>query len=185
MPTLETPRLVLRDVRETDFAAIQGWAGNIDNIKYMTFGPNSEGDTRAWIAKAMKSALDKPRTEFHFAVTLQSTGEVIGTCGIDREKAWYADRFINGSVGWILHMDYWKQGYGTELAGALLRFGFGELGLHRIHATCDAENYGSRRVMERSGMRREAVLREKILARDGTWHDQYDYAMLNAECLIM
>jgi len=181
MPTLETPRLLLRDIREDDFAAIQSWAGNIDNVQYMTFGPNEEAQTRDWIAKALERAQAQPRAEFDFAITLQSTGEVIGTGGIYCEQAWHAPRFIDGNMGWILHMNHWKQGYGTEFAGALLRFGFETLDLHRIHVTCDAENYGSYRVMERNGMRREAVHKEKILARDGAWHDQYEYAILRDE----
>ena len=178
---LETPRLILRDIREDDFAAIHSWAGNIDNVTYMAFGPNDEAATRAWIADALKWAQENPRIEFDFAITLKSDGRVIGTGGISREKAWHVPRFIAGNMGWILHMDHWKRGYCTEFAAALLRFGFEELDLHRIHVTCDAENYGSYRVMERNGMRREAVLREKILARDGTWHDQYEYAILRGE----
>ena len=41
---------------------------------------------------------------------------------------------------------------------ALLRLGFGDLGLHRVAARCDARNTASARVMERVGMRREAHL---------------------------
>ena len=181
MPTLETPRLLLRDVCEADFAAIHSWAGNIDNVTYMAFGPNDEEQTRAWIAEALKRAQAEPQTEFDFAVTLKSTGEVIGTGGIYAERAWHVPRFIGGDLGWILHMDHWKRGYGTEFAAALLRFGFEALDLHRIHVSCDAENYGSYRVMERNGMRRESTQKEKILARDGTWHDQYEYAILRDE----
>ena len=44
-------------------------------------------------------------------------------------------------------------GYATEAAGALLRFGFDQAGLHRITATCDPENVGSARILEKIGMR--------------------------------
>jgi len=178
---LETPRLILREIRETDFAAIHSMGGNPVNVEYMAWGPNSEDGTRGFIAHAIKDAQAEPRTNFEFAVVLKFTGQFIGTCGISREKDWHGRRFINGNLGWILHMDHWKQGYGTELAAALIRFGFEALELHRIHVSCDAGNYGSYRVMERSGMRREAVLKEAILDRDGQWHDQYEYAILRDE----
>jgi len=181
MPTLETPRLLLREYTQADFAAIHSYGGNIDNVKYMAWGPNSQGQTNAHIAEIMQKAREEPRVNFTFVITLKSTGLFLGTGGIEREKDWHGRRFINGSLGWILHMDHWKQGYGTEFAAELLRFGFEELGLHRIHVTCDAENYGSYRVMERNGMRREAVHREAILGRDETWHDQYEYAILHEE----
>ena len=181
MPTLETPRLRLREITESDFAAIHSWAGNIDNVKYMTWGPNSEEQTRGFIESSMRAAQAEPRTNFDFAVELKAAGRVIGTGGIYRGQDWHGRRFISGNLGWILHMDYWKQGYGSEFAAELLRFGFEELGLHRIHTNCDAENYGSYRVMERNGMRREAVLREAILGRDGKWHGEYLYAILREE----
>jgi len=178
---LETPRLILREIEESDFAAIHGMGGNPANVEYMAWGPNSEDGTWSFIANAMKDAQADPRTNFEFAVVLKSTGQLIGTCGISREKDWHGRRFINGNLGWILHMDHWKRGYGTEFAAALIRFGFEELGLHRLHVSCDAENYGSWRVMERGGMRCEAVMKEAILGRNGQWHDQYEYAILRDE----
>jgi len=178
---LETPRLILREIGEADFTAIHSMGGNPANVAYMAWGPNGEEQTWGFIANAIQDAQAEPRVSFHFAVTLKSTGQLIGTCDISREKDWHGRRFICGGLGWILHMDHWKQGYGTEFAAALLRFGFEELGLHRIHVSCDAENYGSYRVMERNGMCREAVMKEAILGRDGTWHDQYEYAILRDE----
>jgi len=87
-------------------------------------------------------------------------------------------------LGWILHRDFWKQGYGTELCAELIRFGFEELGLHRIYATCYAENYGSYRVMERNNMRREALFkayRKGRPADDKQWYDELVYAILKEE----
>jgi RimJ/RimL family protein N-acetyltransferase len=182
MPTLETPRLILRETCEEDFAAVHSMGGNPANVVYMAWGPNGEEQTRAFIAHAMKEARAAPRVSFHFAVTLRSTGRLIGTCDISREKDWHGRGFICGGLGWILHMDHWKQGYGTELAAALIRFGFEELNLHRICSSCDAENYGSYRVMERNGMRREATHVKAFWARvDKEWVDQAEYAILAEE----
>jgi RimJ/RimL family protein N-acetyltransferase len=50
----------------------------------------------------------------------------------------------------------------TEAASALVGFGFTHLGLHRIWATCAVDNIGSRRVLEKLGMTREAHLREHL-----------------------
>jgi ribosomal-protein-alanine N-acetyltransferase len=46
----------------------------------------------------------------------------------------------------------WNQGFATEIARALIRYGFEELGLERIEASADAPNLSSLRVMEKSGM---------------------------------
>ena len=79
-----------------------------------------------------------------------------------------------------LHRDYWKHGFGTELAHELLRFGFEELKCHRIYASCVADNYGSYRVMERNNMRREAHFVKNRKHR-GEWLDEYIYAILDDE----
>ena len=66
----------------------------------------------------------------------------------------------------------------------LLRFGFDELNLHRIVAHCDAENYGSYRVMEKIGMRREGLFLEGRPANklsDKKYGDELSYAILKDE----
>ena len=75
-----------------------------------------------------------------------------------------------GAIGWGLGIDYRGAGYATEGAKALMRAGFSELGLHRIHAQTSHVNRGSWRVMERLGMRKEAHFREAEF-REGAWID--------------
>ena len=65
-----------------------------------------------------------------------------------------------GEVGWHLNPAYHGHGFATEAATALLEFGFLELDWHRIVARCYEGNERSYRLMERLGMRREALLRE-------------------------
>jgi len=76
--------------------------------------------------------------------------------------------------------EYWSRGIGTEAAGALIRFGFEKLGLHRIIAKCDPMNMASWRVMEKTGMRREGRLRENVKIR-GEWRDSLLYSILEHE----
>ena len=167
--TLETARLMLRPLTPDDLEAVHSWAQNPENTRYMAFGPNTEDDTRAFlsIAKAGKD----------FAVVLKETDKVIGSCGI------YPDSDNDtAELGWILHMDHWKHGYGTELCGELIKYGFETLGLRRLTAPCAAVNYGSCRIMERNGMRREALHIKAFWARvDKEWIDAARYAILAEE----
>ena len=164
--TLETTRLILRPPTADDFAAVHAWASNPENVRFMSFGPNSEEDTKWWLSQA-KAGRD-------FVCVLKETGAVIGSCGLYPDEAQYS-----GNIGWILHMDYWKCGYGTELGGELIRYGFEDMKLGRIEAPCAAVNYGSYRVMERNGMQREALHRKAFWARiDKEWVDKAEYAIL-------
>ncbi len=163
---LETKRLILRPLTSDDFEAVHSWASNPINIRYMSFGPNDEESTRKFLETA-KSGND-------FAVVLKENNYVIGSGGI------YADDTNDtGVLGWILHIDYWKRGYGTEFGAELIRYGFEDLKLRRIYADCAAVNYGSYRVMERIGMQREALHRKAFWARiDKEWVDRAVYAIL-------
>jgi len=65
----------------------------------------------------------------------------------------------------------------VEAARALLEFGFGVLGLHRIYATADARNVQSVRVMQKLGMHHEGTLRKNLYLRDA-YRDTVLYSIL-------
>ena len=169
--TLVTQRLILRSLMPDDFEAVHSWAGNSDNTRYMAWGPNNEEQTRGFLSSV--------RDGNDYAVVSKESNMVIGSCGI------YPDSDNDtAELGWILHMSHWKQGYGTELCGELIRYGFENLQLRRIFAPCAAVNYGSYRVMERNNMRREALHVKAFWARiDKEWVDNAVYAILAEEYL--
>jgi RimJ/RimL family protein N-acetyltransferase len=117
----------------------------------------------------------KPRTHYELAVTLRKTGELIGGCGIEKRAA-----HKEGIIGYVLNKAYWGQGYGTEVARAMVAFGFTRLALHRITAICDPSNVGSNRVLKKAGMTLEGHLREDFPIR-GKWHDSMVYGILERE----
>lgn len=177
MKTLETERLILRKFKEDDFAQVHSYSSCAENLTYMLWGPNSEEQTRDFLKRAISRAQENPRANYQYAAVLKNTDNLIGGCGLDLSGG-------KAEMGWILHRDCWKQGYGAEMGKALLKFGFEELALHRIIAECDAENYGSYRVMEKIGMRREGLLIEGRPANkitDKKYSDKVIYAILKDE----
>ncbi len=167
--TLETARLLLRPLAPDDFEAVHAWAGNPANTRYMAWGPNTEDQTRGFLETV------KPGNDF--AVVLKEIGQVIGSCGVYPDVA--GD---TAELGWILHLEYWKRGLGTEIGKELIRYGFEDRKLRRIVAPCAASNYGSYRVMERNGMRREALHVKAFWSRvDKEWIDEAVYAILAEE----
>ena len=179
MKTLETERLVLRKFKRDDFAAVYSYASSPENVVYMMWGPNSKIETRDFIERAMIDAEENPCTHYTFAAVSKNADRLIGSCSIT-----VAAEGDEAEIGWILHRDFWKQGFGTEMGKALVKFGFEELGLHRILAHCFTENYGSYRVMENIGMRREGTFLESRRFRDPSdkmYGDEYSYAILADE----
>ncbi len=176
MTSLETGRLGLREFGEPDWQAVHEYASDPEVVRYMDWGPNEKTASQSFVRRAISQQDEEPRKDFEFAVTLIDDGELIGGCGIHVS----IPETREGWIGYCFNKRFWGQGFGTEAAGGLLRFGFGELGLHRIVALCDPRNAASIRVLEKIGMQREGHLREHRLVR-GNWRDSLSYAILDRE----
>ena len=173
---LQTDRLILRDFVIGDWRAAHVYAADPEVVRYMEWGPNNEATSRAFIERVVALQHTEPRQDFELAVTLRPSGELIGGCGFHISDL----QNRTGWLGYILSREHWGQGYATEVARALLRFGFEQFGMHRIWATCDPRNLASAHILEKIGMRREGHLRENKLQR-GSWRDSFLYAILEQE----
>ena len=101
---------------------------------------------------------------------------LIGAIGI---RNW-AIEHARAEVGYVLARQHWGQGYATEALKAVLGFGFSRMELNRIEAKCVPENKGSIRVLEKSGMRREGLLREVEFSK-GKFEDLNLYSILRRD----
>ncbi|MDF8264772.1 GNAT family N-acetyltransferase [Luteipulveratus flavus] len=88
-----------------------------------------------------------------------------------------------GVIGYTLHHDKQGQGWGGEIADALLRMAFGPLGLRRVRADVFAGNVASERLLRRHGLRLEGRSVQAVLGEDGTWWDDLHLAILREEWL--
>ena len=156
---LKTPRLLLREFQLTDAENVHAYGSDADLVKYMPWGPNSKNETNAFLSKAFKWQSEVPRKNFEFAIVESASGKLIGGSGI------FVKNSDCGFIGYILQKSAHGKGFATELSQALIKFGFNELNLHRIEATCDAENLASLKVLLKSGMKHEGIMRENLLAK--------------------
>ena len=170
---LETKRLLLRPLALDDSPRVARLAGARE-IAATTLSiphPYSEADARTWIEK--HKGQESPPKEIVFAITTRPDGELIGTIGfggIDHEHC-------QAEMGFWIGMDWWGKGYATEAAQAVVRFGFEELKLNRIYAHYMVKNPASGRVLEKIGMKREGLLRQRV-RKWGVFEDVVLLAML-------
>jgi ribosomal-protein-alanine N-acetyltransferase len=87
-----------------------------------------------------------------WAVIHKDDGLLIGHCGLR-----YWPQTTDVEVLYALDRRYWGQGLATEGAVASLRYGFETLQLRRIIAAAFTGNAGSRRVLDKIGMRFEGT----------------------------
>lgn len=156
--SVTTERLTLREFQLTDKPVLHQYASDADLVKYMPWGPNSDKATNEFFTRNFKMQTENPRRIYDFAITEKLTGDFLGSGGVILRA--YDSEFA--TIGYILKPSAHGKGFATEMAKALLKFGFGNLKLHRIAATCDSENTASYRVMEKIGMSREGLMREDM-----------------------
>jgi [ribosomal protein S5]-alanine N-acetyltransferase len=173
MVVLNGPRLQVRELAMDDWPAVHAYGQLPEVSRYLPWGPNTPEESRAFVELVLTLAQATPRSDYELAITVADGGQLIGSCGLRVRNREYAQ----AEIGYALHPDFWGRGYATEAARLLLGFGFGELGLHRIYATCDPRNEASARVLRKLGMTYEGRLRESVRLRDG-WRDSELFSIL-------
>ena len=173
---LRTERLILREFRASDLSDIHAYAVSRRVTRFMDWGPNTLEETKTFLDRHLAEQNTWPRGGVNIAIEVAAEGRLIGSIRLGVVDA----KTRTGDFGYSIHHDYWNRGFTTEAAAALLQVGFETLGLRRIFATCDVRNTGSWTVMEKLGMRREAMFRQDVRSRTG-WRDSYLYAILAAE----
>ncbi len=87
----------------------------------------------------------------YFAVETKDRLEFIGFIGL-AHQVYDTDFTPATDIGWRLKKSAWGNGYATEGALRCLDFGFENLGLEKIIATCTLSNKNSEKVMQKIGM---------------------------------
>ena len=113
--------------------------------------------------------------EVRLAITLRDTGRLIGGIGLR-----LVEEFQSAELGYWVGVPYWGNGYATEAAREMLRYGFEELRLHRIFASHFKNNPNSGRILRKLGMRYEGCQREHI-HKFGEFLDLELYGLLRRE----
>ena len=84
------------------------------------------------------------------------------------------------SIGYWIGAPHSRHGYMFEALQLTLDFCFADLDLHRVEAACLDGNEASRRLLEKSGFRREGVARG-YLCIAGRWQDHVTYGLLRQD----
>ena len=145
---LETQRLLLRSYRSEDWERVHIYGANPEFSQFELWGPNSIEDTKKFVSDMVSQSAQKDCYQFDLAVCIKDTGLLIGGCGIRRES----QTSCIANLGWAINPEFQSKGFATESAKALIQFGFEQLKLRVIYATCDTRNIASMKVMEKLGM---------------------------------
>lgn len=177
MEFLRTERLILRSIEARDAERLAQYRSDPEVARYVPWVfPYPIEKAHEVIGRMADRSFENVGDGLFIVVERALDGVTVGEGMV---------RFENGDerqvvIGYAFARECQGAGYATEVARALLAEFLGRRGKHRATAMCDAQNVGSRRVLEKVGMRLEAVMIEAVHGRTG-WVDECLYAMLGRE----
>jgi RimJ/RimL family protein N-acetyltransferase len=156
LPTLETPRVRLRWLAESDVEALFRIFSDGPMMRYWSSTPMvSRTEAVELLERIHRQFAEK--SALQWGIERKEDGELLGTCtlfSIHRGN-------MRAEIGYCLRSPHWRKGYMSEALAALIDYAFGSLMLRRLEADVDPGNAGSLRILERMGFRREGLLRER------------------------
>jgi ribosomal-protein-alanine N-acetyltransferase len=149
MNILETERLIVRHLRADDLDEMYAICSDPELMRMVGDGqPLAKESVRRWIEKSLDNY---SRRGFGCsAVISKSDDSFIGFCGLV-----CAPGSDEPEIIYVLKKEYWGQGMATEVARAMIDYGFTKHKLKRIIATIDPENFASIKIVEKIGMKFE------------------------------
>jgi ribosomal-protein-alanine N-acetyltransferase len=175
VPTLRTERLLLRPFARSDvpdltlLAGAREVAANTLRIPY----PYTKADAEMFITASSRKAHEQ--LAMIFAIEVPQEHRLVGAVGLELEMT-----HRRAELGYWIGVPYWGNGYATESAGKVVRYGFDVLNLNRIHAGHFPHNPASGKVLKKIGMKYEGCLRSHIRKWDQI-HDLEIYGLLRSD----
>lgn len=166
---IKTERLLIRKFESGDWQAVHEYTSDINVMKYLPEGVFSEEEAKTFVHNNMGENAE------NFPVVLMDEKTLMGHIVFHK---YFGEHTYE--IGWVFNPKYHNKGYASEAAQATLKYGFENLKLHRIIATCQPQNIPSYRVMEKIGMKREGYFK-KCIPHGNEWWDEYYYAILEEE----
>lgn len=156
-PILTTSRLILRNFRVEDGEAYMRMNVDPDVQRYMgqVKHPITPDEMRRWVANMNGHYFSKAKITICWAMETQAK-EFLGRI----ELAHFVRRSM-ADLSYHSDKRFWNNGYMTEAIGAVLKFAWERLELHRIQATVHPENVASLRVLTKNGFRQEGLLQKE------------------------
>lgn len=175
---IETKRLLLRRLTKEDaYQAYNNWCSKDEVCKYTIWSKHKNVEDTKQLFEMWEKEYDKNDT-FRWIVEIKDTNELIGTIDVVNKR--FID-FGTFEIGYCYGTNFWNKGYGTEALRRVITYLFEEVGVELIHAEHMSNNIGSGKVMEKSGMKKEALLRSRIIDKDGIRNDLISYSITKDE----
>jgi ribosomal-protein-alanine N-acetyltransferase len=157
MKILETERLILRRLLPEDLDDLFALYRDPEIRRYFPEGTLTYEETQEELEWFLNGHPEHPELGL-WATIHKETNQFIGRCGL---LPWTIDGQYDVEVAYLLSKAYWRQGLGTEVARAILNYGFEQLHLSRLICLIDPDNEASIKVAQNMGMTLEKMSQDE------------------------
>ncbi|MDF2038458.1 GNAT family protein [Cytobacillus oceanisediminis] len=172
IPTLETKRLMLREILKEDAESIYACFSN-DNVTRYYGQETLERMEQAEAIVAFFANSYREKRGIRWGIELKGKKGIIGTVGFNALSL----KHKRAEIGYEIHPEHWRKGYTFEAVSKVIQYGFEELDLTRIGAVVFMENEASNKLLTRAGFQKEGILRD-YMQQNGEAQDTYVYSIL-------
>ena len=169
---LETERLLLRRINESDVDEVLELRGNPETMKYI---PRPLTKTKEDALKHIRMIEEKiiSNTGINWGMTIKGSPKIIGIIGHYRIQP----ENHRSEIGYMMLPECNGKGYMSEAIKAVLAYGFEQMNLHSIEAVIDPDNTSSEKVLQKLNFVKEAHILENELW-EGKFWDTVIYSLL-------
>ena len=175
-PTIETDRLICRQITIDDAALLHQYWSDSDVTEYFSLEPFKKLEETVAMIMLLKS-LPENNQGIRWAITRKGDNKALGTCGFHNFKP----EHFRAEMGYELGKEYWGQGIMAEALTAILGYGFNYMNYNRIEAFVNFGNVKSVKTLQKIGFKLDGLLREYEFNR-GKFVNQYCYSLLKSDC---
>jgi ribosomal-protein-alanine N-acetyltransferase len=146
IPTLETPRLILRKILPRDEEDMYEYSRDPETSKYLLWEPHTSRSYTKGHISYLQYLYQNARF-FDWALIEKKSGKMIGTCGFTE----IYERKKTAEVGYVLSPLFHRQGIAPEALGRIMEYGFETLGLKKLSGRFMEDNLASQKVLLKMG----------------------------------
>jgi [ribosomal protein S5]-alanine N-acetyltransferase len=172
-PTLESERLILREILPTDVATIYSIFSNEEVTKYYGMNTFEQLKQAENLIAAFSSNFQNKRG-MRWGIERKDEPGLIGTIGFNL----WSPAHKRAEIGYDIHPKYWRAGYASEAVGKIVAYGFQEMALTRIGAIVFVENEASSQLLLKQGFEKEGTLKKYMYQNEQVF-DVTVFAKLN------
>ena len=175
LPFLTGKKIVLSPLTAEDISdEYIGWFNDKEVCRDNSHAvyPNTYKKTLAFL-----KSVENSRKEFVFSIKWKRNKVHVGNISLQNINWVNRSAEIAIIIG---NKKYWNRGIGSEAYGLIIDYGFNTLNLNRISSGQTVSNKGMIKVCEKSGMKKEGVLRQ-VLYKNGEYVDAVIYSLISKE----